>query len=122
MSDYYYVVQLEPDSPPATFYSPEEVFTFLKNTGVITILQHNDKKTGTAYAKEAAAQDLTAEEQAESPVFAITALSDEGVFVKSEAFWIENYMFDEFYNPERMPYIEKVIGHNNEHDYNENIE
>lgn len=109
MSEYCYVVQLEPGEPSVTFSSPGEVFTFLKKKRFITILQYNDKKTGEAYAKEAAAHELTAEEQVKTPIFAITALSDEGVFVESETFWIENYMFDEFYNPERMPYIEKVI-------------
>lgn len=114
MNDFYYAVQFEPGGETVAYDTVEQIFDLFKKKKIISILRYNDVKTGAAYSKEATAQDLSIEEQTQKPVFVITVLSDEGVFVESESFWIENYMLDEFYNPERMPYIEKVINHNNE--------
>lgn len=114
MNDFNYSVQLDYDSDAVFLETPEQVFELLKKQKLVTILRYNDKKTGSAYAKEAAAQELTVDEQVALPVFAVTVLSEEGVFVESETFWVENYMFDEFYNPDRMPYIEKVLQNSNE--------
>lgn len=114
MSNFYYAVQLEHGEPTIYLDTEIQVFDLLKKNKFVTVLRYNDKKTGTAYAKEAALQELTEEEQAAAPIFAITTLSNEGVFVESEELWISNYMFDEFYNPERMPYIEKIIKHSDE--------
>ena len=109
MSSFYYIVHLEEGCTTATLHSPEETFTFLKNAGFVSILRYNDKKTGTAYAKMADEHCLSAAKRQLWPVFIMSAVSDEGVFVESEAFWTENYMLDEFYNPERMPHIEALI-------------
>ena len=109
MSYFYYIVHADQDGPATTHQSLEEVFAFLKNTGFISVFRYNDKKTGSAYANLAAEYCLSSVEQEQRPVFVTTAVSDEGVFVESEAFWIENYMIDEFYNPERTPHIEALV-------------
>ena len=114
MSNAYYSVQLEHGEPAVCLESEKQVFDLLKKKKFVTVLRYNDKKTGAAYAKKARAQELTPVEQLKLPVFVASALSAEGVFVESEEFWIENYMIDEFYNPERMPYIEKMIKHSND--------
>lgn len=122
MGDFNYSVQLEHGASAVILETSQQVFELLKKKKLITLFRHNDKKTGAAYAKEAATQGLTAVEQEKLPVFAITVLSDEGVFTESEEFWIENYMFDEFYNPDRMPYIEKIIRCSNEETSENNFE
>lgn len=114
MRDVYYAVQLEKDGAIINCQTPKEVYNLLIKKKLISVLRYNDKKTGRAYTKAAANQDLTVAEQEQTPVFIKTVLSDEGAFVKDEAFWIENYMFDEFYNPERLPYIEATIKRNDE--------
>lgn len=114
MSDFYYAVQLEHGEQAVCLDTEKQVFDLLKKKKLVTILRYNDIKTGTAYAKKAAALELTPEEQAGLPIFVTTVLSDEGIFVENEEFWVSNHMIDEFYNPERMPYIEKIIKHSNE--------
>lgn len=114
MSNFYYTVQLDVDESPVVCKTPEEVFNLLKKKNLISVLRYNDSKTTGAYVKQATKQELDPAEFQEVPVCVVTALSDVGVFVESEDFWIENYMFDEFYNPERMPYVEKLIRHENE--------
>lgn len=117
MNKNYFTVKLDTDSNLVTCDTSKEVYDLLKKKKLISVLRYNDSKTGRAYAKAAASQDLTVEEQEQTPVFIKTVLSDEGAFVKDEAFWIENYMLDEFYNPERLPYIEAMIRHNDEISY-----
>ena len=45
-------------------------------------------------------------DSARTPLYIETSVSTEGTFVESEAFWVENYLTGEFYNPEKRPYIE----------------
>lgn len=109
MGKYYYTVQFEIDGGIITCETPQDVYDCLKSKKQISILKHNDSKTGKAFSKAAVREGLTESEQIRKPLFISTALSDEGVFVESEEFWVENYMFGEFYNPDQMPYIEKCI-------------
>ena len=112
MNKHYYTIQLDVDTPVIIRETLEEVFTFLKKQKVFSVLRYNDSKTGAAYTKAATEQNLTIEEQEQSPVCVKTVLSDEATFVKDEAFWLKNYMLDEFYIPDRFPFIEKFINHN----------
>lgn len=112
MNKYYYTIQLDPDAPVVIRETLEEVYDCLKKKKAISVLRYNDNKTGASYMKAAAEQDLTIEEQEQAPVCIKSVLSNEGTFVKDETFWIENYMLDEFYVPERMPFIDKIIKHN----------
>ena len=114
MSNLYYTIQLDGDVPVVILETLEDVYDFLKKKKVISVLRYNDNKTGSAYAKAAKEQSLTTTEQEQTPVYIKTVLSDEGTFVEDEAFWIENYMLDEFYVPERMPFIDTIIKHNGE--------
>lgn len=114
MSKYYYTIQLEMDAPVVFRETLEEVFTFLKKKKAVSVLRYNDNKTGAAYTKAATRQGLTLAEQAQAPTCIKTVLSTEGTFVKDELFWIENYMLDEFYTPDRMPYVDTLIKHNGE--------
>lgn len=107
MNNFYYVVRLDCDSNAVTLETPQEVFELLKKKKLVTIARYSDQKTGSTYAKEAAIFDLAVAEQEELPVCVKTALTKEAVFVESEEFWVENYMFDTFYNPEWIPSIEK---------------
>ena len=109
MDKFYYTVQFEQNGSIVNCETPQDVFNLLKNKKIITVSRYNDVKTGAEYTKVAAVQELAIEEQKQRPFYIKTILSDDGVFVPNEAFWIENYMFDEFYNPDRMPYIEKMI-------------
>ena len=105
-----FVVHLEQGSK--TYQHLEDVYTFLKTEGFISIFRYNDNETGKAFAETADEYCVSAEEREQLPVFVLPAVSDEGTFVKSEVFWIENYLLDEFYNPERMPYIEVLASEN----------
>lgn len=112
MSNFYYNVQFERDGPIASYSTLNEVYELLKMKGYIFVFRHNDQKTGNKYTKAAAEQLLSTSEQQRLPIYVLPSTSDEGTFVQSEAFWIENYMEDEFYNPDRMPHIEKMIAKN----------
>jgi len=112
MSKCYYTIQLEPDAPAVIRDTLIEVYDFLKKKKIISVLRYNDSKTGAAYTKAAIEQDLTIEEQEQVPICIKTVLSDEEDFVCSEAYWIENCMLDEFYNPERMPFVDTIIKDN----------
>ena len=114
MSKYYYTIQLDIDTPIFVCETLEEVFAFLKRKNVVSVLRYNDNKTCVAYTKAATRQGLTLAEQAQAPICIKTILSNEGTFVKDEGFWIENYMLDEFYSPDRMPFIDTLIKHNGE--------
>lgn len=114
MNKHYYTIQLDTDVPVVIRETLEEVYDFLKKKKVISILRYNDSKTGAAYTKAAAEQGLTFEEQMQVPICINTVLSDEDDFVCSEAYWADNCMLDEFYNPERMPYIDTIIKHSGE--------
>lgn len=109
MGAFTYTVQMEQCGNVVSCASPEEVFTLLKNEELIAVFRYNDDETGAVYREAADERQLSIAEREARPVLVTTVLSDEGIFVESEAFWIENYMTDEFYNPERMPYVEKVI-------------
>lgn len=112
MNKRYYTIQLDTDGPVVTCETLEEVYDLLKKKKVVSVLRYNDNKSGAAYTKAAAEQDLTIKEQEQTPVYIKTVLSDEGTFVKDEVFWMENYMLDEFYVPERMPFIDTIIKDN----------
>lgn len=112
MERLYYAVQIDFDEKVVYCKTLQETYALLKKHKMISVLRYNDNKTGAAYAKAATEQDLTIEEQEQTPVCIKTVLSDEGTFVKDEAFWIENYMLDEFYVPERMPFIETITKDN----------
>ena len=112
MKKQYYAVQIDFDEKVVCCENLQEVYALLKKHKLISVLRYNDNKTGAAYAKVATEQDLTIEEQGQTPVCIKTVLSDEGTFVKDEVFWIENYMLDEFYVPERMPFIDTIVRHN----------
>ena len=114
MSKYYYTIQLDMDTPVVVCSTLEEVFTFLKKKKIVSVLRYNDSKTGAAYVRAATRQGLSLTEMVQAPTYIKTVLSDDGVFVKDELFWIENYMLDEFYTPDRMPYIDTIIKHNGE--------
>ena len=109
MSSFYYIVHIDEDRPAVTFKSLREVFSLIKSEGLISIYQHNNKTTDHAYAKAADKACLSAKEREQRPILITTALDEDGVFVESEDFWIENYMIDEFYNPDTFPYIEKLL-------------
>lgn len=108
MKSFYYIVHREHGGPSVTFRSREEVFAFLKNAGLVSVFRYNDDKTGRMFAKAADEHCLSVEEQERRPVFITTVLDGDGAFVESEAFWTENYLLDEFYNPDLRPYIERV--------------
>lgn len=114
MNKNFFTVKLDTDSNLVICDTVNDVYDLLKKKKLISVLRYNDNKTGRAYAKAAASQDLTVEEQEQTPVFIKLIFSGEGMFVKDEAFWIENYMLGEFYNPEQLPYIEEMIRPNGE--------
>lgn len=103
-----FIVHCEPGEPAKPFLTLDETFNFLKKEGFITALHHNDADTGKLFKQTAEEYCLSEQEQLARPLYITASLSDEGVFVENEAFWIKNYMLDEFYNPERMPFIEAV--------------
>ena len=103
-----FIVHCEPGEPAISFPALNEVFNFLMKEGFITVFRHGDADTGKLFEKAAEEHCLSEQEQLARPLFISTALSDEGAFVESEAFWIQNYMLDEFYNPDRTPFIEAV--------------
>ena len=109
MEKYNYTVQFVPDEDLVVCKTPEDVYKLLKKKKLVSVALRNDNKTKDIYYKAATDQELSEKAQESVPVFIKSVLSEEGTFVESEAFWIENYMFDEFYNPDLMPYIEKII-------------
>ena len=109
MEKYNYTVRLDPGIALVVCQTPKDVYNLLKKKKIVTVACRDDKKTKNAYLKAAIVQDLSEKAQKSVPVFIRSVLSDEGTFVESEEFWIENYMFDEFYNPEILPYVEKII-------------
>lgn len=117
MSDFYYTIQFEKDGGVISCQTPKDVFDLLKKKKLLSVLRYNDTKTGAEFAKHASFQDLTTEEQEQRPVCIKTTLSEEAVFVPTEEFWVENYMLDEFYNPDKMPYIVKMIKSDSEYCY-----
>lgn len=111
MAGTYYSVQLDYDSGIITLNSLEGVFELLKEKQCIAVYRCNDPITGKQYAELADKLSFSAEQQEAFPVCVTTVLSEEGYFVESEEFWIENYMVDEFYYPDRMPYIESMASY-----------
>ena len=109
MKDYYFSVQNEPDEPIITMESVEEIYSLLLSKGLISVLRYNDSITGEAYLRMADQEGFSAADRVRFPIFIYPGNPEDGVFVQSEEVWIENYMLGEFYNPERMPYIEKMI-------------
>ena len=109
MNNSYYTIQFDKDGVLVSCETTREVYALLKNKKLISISRYNDSRTGANYEKNAVMQNLSIAERARNPLFIKTILSIEGIFVPNEDFWIENYMLDEFYNPDKMPYIEKII-------------
>lgn len=107
MSFYYYIVHLEEGSPSVSVGSLSEIFALLKEMGFVTIFRYNDKETGAAFNEVAEEYCVPKAERERRPVFVLPATSDDGAFVESEEFWIENYLLEEFYNPELLPYVER---------------
>lgn len=97
-----YELQLDFEESIQTFTDLKPLFIELKRTGHIFIYNPSDDKY-----KEAAADHCI--DATKASLYIETTVSAEGVFVEGEAFWIENYLLDEFSNPEKRPYIEKYL-------------
>ena len=83
------------------YYSLKDVFDLLKSKGHIRVLK-SDENTDEFLEK---AEEL-AENIDKNHVYIEVSTSLEGVFCESIDFWIENYLIDEFYCPDKRPYIE----------------
>lgn len=110
MSRIYYSVQFDFNSSPVICDNLKKVFDLLLKEELISICRYNDHFTGKEYAKFAAQHNLIIPEQKQKPFFILSSMSEDGTFVNGVDFWIENYLEEEFYNPEQMPYVEKIIG------------
>ena len=97
-----YELQLDFEEPIQTFMDLKPLFKEVKRTGHIFIYNTSDDK----YKEMAAGCCIN---PAKETLYIETSVSIEGVFVESETFWIENYLLDEFSNPEKRPYIEKYL-------------
>lgn len=96
-----YQLKLDFDQPAKLYDTLKEVFDVLKENGHIFISSKafNEEK----YMKAA---EYYGGSSLAYLLYIETSLSEEGVFCDSIEFWIENYMIDEFYYPDKMPYIE----------------
>lgn len=97
-----YELQLDFEEPIQQFTDLKPLYEALKQTGHIYVYTTIDDK----YKEMAVGYTI---DPTKEPLYMETTVSAEGVFVESETFWIENYMLDEFYNPEKRPYIEKYL-------------
>lgn len=97
-----YELQLDFEEPIQTFVDLKPLFKALKRTGHISIYNISDDKY-----KEAAAEHCI--DATKASLYIETTVSTEGVFVESEAFWIDNYLLDEFSNPEKRPFVETYL-------------
>lgn len=94
-----YKLQLDFDEPIQHFTDLHLLVAELKRADHIFIFSDFDDKY----------KEMTEDcciDPAKTPLYIETSVSPEGVFVESESFWIENYMLDEFSNPEKRPYVE----------------
>ena len=96
-----YQLKLDFDQPAKLYNTLKEVFDVLKENGHIYISSQTVNKEKYIKAAEYYGGSSLA-----YPLYIETSLSEEGVFCDSIEFWIENYMIDEFYYPDKMPYIE----------------
>ena len=94
-----YELQLDFEDPVQSFENLDQLFEALKAAGHISVYD-------AAQARYREMAEDCCVDPAKTPLYIETSVSEEGVFVESEAFWIENYMAGEFSNPEKRPHIE----------------
>lgn len=94
-----YKLQLDFDEPIQYFTDLSLLATELKQSGHVFVYSASDEK----YKEMAEGCCI---DPAKTPLYIESSVLPEGVFVESESFWIENYMLDEFSNPEKRPCVE----------------
>ena len=94
-----YQLHMDFDQPVQNFTDLNQLFEELKNNGHIFIYDAAHDRY-CQMAEPCGVNCIT------HPLYIETSVSTEGIFVESEAFWVENYLTGEFYNPEKRPYIE----------------
>ena len=97
-----YKVQMDFDEPVQYFTDLNLLVTALKQAGHVFVYSAPDDK----YNEMA---EVCCVDPTKTPLYIETSVSSEGAFVESEAFWIENYLSGEFYNPEKRPHIEACL-------------
>lgn len=100
--NFFYELRLDFDKPVQCFDDLESVYRVLLAAEHIFVFSPEDD-----IYKQAAMEDGI--DSVKFPVYITNTISDEGDFVESEAYWIENRMRDVFYNPEYMPHVETFI-------------
>lgn len=86
------------------YYSLKDVFDLLKSKGHIHVLKFDENTAELLEKAEELAVNID-----KNHVYIETSTSLEGIFCKSIDFWIENSLIDEFYYPDKRPYIEVLI-------------
>ena len=97
-----YELQLDFEKPVQSFADLGQLFEVLKAAGHIFVYD-------TAQARYCEMVEDCYVDPVKTPLYIETSVSEEGVFVESEVFWIENYMTGEFSDPEKRPYIETYL-------------
>ena len=97
-----YQLQMDFGAPVMCFTDLHQVFEALKQNDHIFVFSTLDDRC----RKVAKDHEIDPEEK---PFYIETSVSEEGVFVQSVEAWIDDDMVDEFYNPEKRPYIEVFL-------------